>query len=132
MSDVKAAVLDIDGTLLLSNDAHAQAYVDAAAELDIPAHFDTVRRLIGKGGDKLIPEAFGFPLESDKGERLDKRKGEIFKAKYLPKLKPTAGARDLVKHLREQGLKLAVATSAGKDDVIRLLEQAGVREFIKD
>ena len=32
MAEVRAVILDIDGTLIESNDAHARAFVDAARE----------------------------------------------------------------------------------------------------
>jgi len=124
-------ILDVDGTLLLSNDAHARAFVDAGEELGTPAEFDEVRRLIGKGGDKLIPEAFGFPKESEQGERLDERKKEIFKERYLSGLEPAPGARQLLHRLRDDGVKLVVATSAGGDEVEGLLKQAGVDDLIQ-
>jgi HAD superfamily hydrolase (TIGR01509 family) len=127
-----AVILDIDGTLLLSNDAHARAFVDAAAELGIQADFETIRRLIGMGGDKLIPAAFGFQKESKQGKKLDRRKGEIFRERYLPTLEPAPGARALLEHLRRDGIGLVVATSSDAADVNALLEQAGVRDLIED
>jgi HAD superfamily hydrolase (TIGR01509 family) len=130
MENLKAVLLDIDGTLLLSNDAHAQAFVDAAKTLGIPADFDRIRRLIGKGGDKLLPEVFGIELESDTGEKLSVLKGKIFRT-LLPSLQPTPGTRALLSRFCDDGLKLVIATSAGKEDVWPLLEQAGVRDLIE-
>ena len=68
MSSVRAVILDLDGTLLCSNDAHAQAFLEAGREMGLNVDFDTIRVLIGKGGDKLIPEAFGFASESEPGQ----------------------------------------------------------------
>ena len=132
MRRIRAVILDIDGTLLLSNDAHAQAFVDSAREMGIDADFEKVRRLIGKGGDKLIPEAFGFEKESEQGKRLDGRKGEIFRERYLPTLEPAPGARALLQRLRDDGRTLVVATSADNADLKGLLEQAGVRDLIEE
>ena len=70
-SGVRAVILDLDGTLLQSNDAHAQAFVEAGREIGLSVDFDTVRRLIAKGGDKLIPEALGFFSDSEAGKRLE-------------------------------------------------------------
>lgn len=128
----KAVIVDIDGTLLYSNDAHAQAFVDAARELGHDASFEEIRRLIGKGGDKLIPEVFGFEKESESGTRLSERKGEIFKERYLPTLEPTPGARALLHRFRDETMKLVVATSANADDVEGLLERAGVKDLIQE
>ena len=128
MLQVMAVILDIDGTLLLSNDAHARAFVEAAAALGIQRDFATVSRLIGKGGDKLIPEAFGFDSESDLGKELASLKGEIFGTRYLSTLKPAPGARQLLTRLRKDGIRLVVGTSASADEVSALLEQADVKD----
>ncbi|CAN5629877.1 HAD family hydrolase [soil metagenome] len=132
MTELKAVILDIDGTLLDSNDAHAQAFVEAGNQMGIDVDFAQVRRLIGMGGDKLIPRVFGFEQDSEQGEELDERKGEIFRQQFLPNLKPMAGARALLEHLRAQGLALVVATSASEDDLKGLLEKAGVEDLIDE
>ncbi len=132
MPAVRAVILDIDGTLLDSNDAHARAFVEAARELGIEADYGEIRRMIGMGGDKLIPRAFGFEESSPEGTRLDDRKGEIFRERHLPHLLPTPGTRELLERLRADGLKRVVATSAGKDDLEGLLERAGIRDLIED
>ena len=129
---VSAVILDIDGTLLLSNDAHAHAFVDAARELGIEADFDLIRSLIGMGGDKLIPQAFGFEKESGQGKRLDELKGEIFRQHYLGTLEPAPGARALLERLRREGKSLVVATSADGADLQGLLDQAGVRDLLEE
>lgn len=131
MAKLRVVLLDIDGTLLLSNDAHARAFVEAAKSLGLEADFRRLRPLIGKGGDKLIPEAFGFDAESDIGRKLEKEKGRIFRS-YVPGLQPAPGARDLLTKLRTDGIKLVVATSAGKEDVKLLLDQAQVLDLIEE
>ncbi|MBV9773792.1 MAG: HAD family hydrolase, partial [Gemmatimonadetes bacterium] len=49
MSRIRAVLLDIDGTLIDSNDAHARSYVDAGKELGVEMSFQEVRDRIGKG-----------------------------------------------------------------------------------
>jgi HAD superfamily hydrolase (TIGR01549 family) len=133
MARLRAVILDIDGTLVYSNDEHARAFVEAARELGIAGgDFDQVRRLIGKGGDKLIPEVFGFEQESEQGEKLEERKGEIFRRRYGPHLQATPGTRELLEQLKGRGVRLVVATSAGEDDLEILLERAGVADLIDD
>jgi beta-phosphoglucomutase-like phosphatase (HAD superfamily) len=119
--NLKGVLLDIDGTLLLSNDAHAGAYADAAVRLGINPDIQYIRRLIGKGGDKLIPEAFGFDSESPQGKQLGELKKKIFQERYLPELQPTPGARALVSRFFERNLKIMVATSATKSEADQLL-----------
>ena len=132
MSSIRAVILDLDGTLLYSNDAHAQAFVGAGLGMGLTVEFDTVRRLIGKGGDKLIPEAFGFSSDSDAGKRLEALKREIFMARFLTQLEPTPGARELLLRLRDEGIQRVLATSSGESSVKLLLRQAGVEDLIQE
>jgi len=129
---LKAVLLDIDGTLLLSNDAHARAFLRAGAELGFTSTLSVIRRRIGKGGDKLIPEAFGVDAESPAGKELSELKKKIFKERYLPTLHPTRGARDLLSKLVEDRRKLIVATSAAEDEARQLLVQAGVDDLVTE
>ncbi|HEU4538523.1 MAG TPA: HAD family hydrolase [Polyangiaceae bacterium] len=132
MTAPKVALLDIDGTLLDSNDAHALAWLDVFAEFGHKATFEQVRELIGKGGDKLVPEVTGLAKDSPEGEALAKRRSAIFAANYLPDLRPFPGARALLEALQARGLALVVATSSGSDQVDGLLRAAGVRDLIDE
>lgn len=127
---IRAALLDIDGTLIDSNDAHARAWVAAGAELGHDIHFDRVRPLIGMGGDRVTPMMTGLAEDSPEGERLVERRGEIFRERHLPALVPTRGARALLERMRADGLDLVIATSASREDMDALLERAGVRDLI--
>ncbi len=129
-SKANVVVLDIDGTLIDSNDAHAQAWVDVGREFGREIDFDHVRRLIGMGGDKVLPEVTGLEEETDEGQRIKERRGEIFRERYLPTLKPFPDARALLERLRDDGYALVVATSASKEDMDPLLEQAGIHDLI--
>lgn len=129
---LKGVLLDIDGTLLDSNDAHAAAFTRAFAEhgLDIP--FDHVRPLVGMGSDKLVPSLTGFAHDTRDGKAIVERKKGIFEERYLPHLKPTHGARALLKRLLADNLTLVVATSAGGDEMKGLLRQAGIDDLIHE
>jgi phosphoglycolate phosphatase-like HAD superfamily hydrolase len=51
----KAAIFDLDGTLLDSVDLHALVWQEALLKFGHDVSFELVRGQIGKGGDKLIP-----------------------------------------------------------------------------
>lgn len=127
---LRTILLDIDGTLIDSNDGHARAWVSAFADHGYVVPFEAVRPLIGKGGDKLLPELTGLDPESDEGQRIGASRAEHFRMRELPGLRPTPGARALLEHLRALGLELVVATSAQADEVTALLGQAGVGDLV--
>jgi HAD superfamily hydrolase (TIGR01509 family) len=132
MTPPRVVILDVDGTLIDSNDAHAHAWVDACGEHGFAVEFAEVRRLIGMGGDKVLPRLTGLEEESERGTRLKERRGEIFRDRYLPRLQPFPCARELLRRFRDDGLQLAVATSASQDDLKPLLKQAGIDDLIDE
>jgi phosphoglycolate phosphatase-like HAD superfamily hydrolase len=124
-------LLDVDGTLIDSNDAHARAWVDALRAHGYVVSFEQVRPLIGMGGDKLLPELTGLDSDSGDAERIGATRSELFLERELPTLRATRGARALLEHLLARGLELTVATSAKSQEVRALLEQAGVSDLIE-
>lgn len=127
---LRAVLLDVDGTLIDSNDAHAEAWKQAGAAFGRSIPFHAARALIGMGGDKVLPRLTGLSKESPRGQELSERRTRIFRESYLPKLKRFAGARELLERLKNDGVKLVVASSAGADELDALLEQAGLQDLI--
>jgi len=127
----RVVLLDIDGTLIDSNDAHARAWVASLAEFGYAVSFERVRPLIGKGGDKILPELVGLDPESTEAQRMSEVRGEMFRTRELPHLAATPGARDLLLRLRADDHELSVATSASAADLKATLEQAGVADLIE-
>jgi HAD superfamily hydrolase (TIGR01509 family) len=126
----EGVIFDVDGTLVDSNDAHAEAWVRAFAEAGHAVPFERVRPLIGMGGDQLLP-TLGFSAQGEAHEKMGQRRGEIFKQDFLPHLRPLPGARELVKRLQQAGLRLAVASSAQPAELEPLLKVAGVEEILR-
>ncbi|MBA2603201.1 MAG: HAD family hydrolase [Acidobacteria bacterium] len=125
-------ILDVDGTLVDSNDAHAQAWKDAFAEAGVDVDYGQIRRSIGMGGDKLMPHVSGMSKDSPEGTRISNRRGEIFKERYLPHLRPFPGVRELVERFARDGHRVVVASSADEDELGPLLEAAGVSTLIQE
>ena len=130
MAKLRAAILDVDGTLVDSNDQHAQSWVDTLAEAGHQVEFTEVRRLIGMGGDKLLPKVTGISTESPEGVRLSKRRKEIFTEKYLPTIKAFPQAREMLLRMKDAGLALVAASSAEKDQLIPLLKIANASDLL--
>ena len=127
----RGVLLDLDGTLVDSNDAHTHAWVKALAEASLAVDFAAVRRRIGMGGDKLLPAVCGVEAESPTGKRVGERRGEIFLGEYMPHLRPTPGANELLHALKARGLKLAVASSAKKGELEPLMAVCGADRVIE-
>ena len=105
----KAAIFDLDGTLLDSVDLHALAWQEALIEFGHDVSFKQVRGQIGKGGDKLIPVFLTEDAQWDHGKELEEWRGNRFKAKYLPLVRPFSAVPELLQRVRDAGLSVAIA-----------------------
>ena len=126
----KAAIFDLDGTLIDSVDLHAIAWHEAMLKFGHDVSFDQARSQIGKGGDKLIPVFLSDDEQKDHGKDLEAWRGERFKSKYLRMVRPFSAVPDLLHRVREAGLRIAVASSAKKDELEKYLEIAGITKLI--
>jgi phosphoglycolate phosphatase-like HAD superfamily hydrolase len=131
MARTRGVLLDIDGTLADSNGAHARAWQQALAEHHYAVDLGRIRRWIGMGGDKLLPEATGgLDPESATGRAIAKRRGEIFRQRFLRRITGFPRCRDLLVRMKRDGLKLVAASSAEEEELGPLLARCGVRDLL--
>ena len=122
---VRVVILDVDGTLIDSNDAQAYAWMDAMAMQGHSVSFEKIRPLIGMGGDKVLPEMLGIDKDSDEGKKISAARKELIKTRYLSTIKPFPKAKELLEHMHDCGLKLVIATSAEPDELEQTLKIVG-------
>jgi beta-phosphoglucomutase-like phosphatase (HAD superfamily) len=128
----KAAVFDIDGTLVDSVDLHASAWQEAFARFGHEVTFEQARSQIGKGGDQLLPVFLSSVQREDYGDALEAWRGERFKIKYLPMVRPFSAVPDLLRRVHDGGLKVAVASSAKKEELEIYLDIAGISQLVDE
>jgi len=126
----KAAIFDLDGTLLDSVDLHAIAWQEAMLAFGHDVGFEQVRSQIGKGGDKLIPVFLSADEQRSHGKELEAWRGQRFKSEYLPLVRPFSAVPDLLRRVRDAGLQIAVASSAKRDEVTKYLDIARIADLV--
>ncbi len=128
---LRAALLDFDGTLADSNDAHARAWVETCHRDGLrEVTFEQVRPLIGMGGDKLLEALLNLASDDPRSLELREQRGTLFLERYLAEVEPFPRVRDLLTHLRAMGLTLIVATSARSDEFTRMAQHIGIDDLI--
>jgi HAD superfamily hydrolase (TIGR01509 family) len=124
----RAAILDIDGTLVDTNYHHALAWYRAFRQSDIHLPVWRLHRAIGMGGDKLVPHFIG---DGDDEVGEDVRAAE--KALYLKdiyEVEPLEGARDLIVDLKDREFTVVLASSAKADELDHYLDLLDAREIV--
>jgi HAD superfamily hydrolase (TIGR01509 family) len=126
---VRGVILDVDGTLVDSNLAHARAWVEVLRGAGYEVTVEQLWRLIGMGSDKLLPAAIGVQKDSPEGKRLSDQRKKLFLDQYLPRLEPTRGAPELVERLRSAQLRIGIASSAEGEELDGLLAVCGASDL---
>ena len=126
----KAAIFDLDGTLLDSVDLHAIAWQEALLKFGHDVSFEQARSQIGKGETSSSPSSRPLNVQRDHGKELEEWRGNRFKTEYLPLVRPFSAAPDLLRHVCDAGLQIAVACSAKKDEVEKYLDIACITNLV--
>lgn len=127
-----AAIFDIDGTLVDSVDLHASAWQEAFAHFGHDVTFEQARSQIGKGGDQLLPVFLSDAQQKDYGDALEEWRGQHFKSKYLSMVRPFSAVPELLQRVRDAGLKVAVASSAKKEELDIYLDIAKISGLVDE
>ena len=127
--DVRAVLLDMDGTLLDTEQVYFDSLVTALGAFgytdDVPALCHAMVGLPGPDCDAMLLARYGagFPL-ADVNKAFTARQNEILEA-GLP-LKP--GAVDLLDALRDRSCPMAIVTSSSRRTTEAHLTLAGIRD----
>ena len=125
-----AVLLDIDGTLVDSNDAHAHAWVETFGHHGVKVDFARVRGMIGMGGDRVVEEVTGEARKSSTAKQLGDECAERFMSRWIQTVKPLDRTRDFVRRLQGDGYEVVLASAAHEDALQALLAIAGIDDLL--
>lgn len=121
---IEAALLDVDGTLVDNNLLHVLAWRRAFQRLGKEVAAIDIVNKIGMGGDQLAPTILGGDEEASKKAR-DFHGEEYSKKGLIEHTRPLQGATDLLAALRKSGVRIALASSAKKEEIEKYLKLLG-------
>ena len=123
-----AAILDVDGTLVDTNDQHALAWYRALRQHGRIVPIWRIHRHIGMGGDQLVAALTSEEWDEQHGEDVRAAEKALYLA-LIEEVEPLAGARELIADLKERGGQVVLASSAKADEVDHYLDLLDAREL---
>jgi HAD superfamily hydrolase (TIGR01549 family) len=124
----KAAILDIDGTLVDTNYHHAVAWFRAFRQHGHVVPLWRIHRHMGMGGDQLVASLLSEDAEEREGEDIRAAEKTLYLA-LIEEVEPLRGARELLQDLKDRGRTIVLASSAKEAEVEHYLELLQAREL---
>ncbi|MFP4176414.1 MAG: HAD family hydrolase [Candidatus Brocadiia bacterium] len=123
-----AAIFDWDGVIVDSSDYHEESWERLAEEEDRPLPPNHFKQGFGMRNETIIPEVLGWTERPAEIERLDRRKGEIYRELVAEKgLSPLPGVESFLAQLHGAEVPCAVASSTERQNITFALEQMGMK-----
>ena len=127
----RAAVLDVDGTLVDTNYHHTIAWYRAFRGCGVVPELWRIHRHIGMGGDQLVSAVAGEAVEERFGDDIRQVEGEIYMG-LIDEVRAFHGAHELIASLREVADSVVLASSAKQHEVDHYLDLLDAREVATD
>ena len=125
----RAAILDVDGTLVDTNYHHAIAWFRAFRQHGIVLPIWRIHRHIGMGGDKVVAALAGDRVEAEQGDDIRAAEKPLYLS-TIEEVEPFDGARELLVELGRQELTVVLASSAKQDELDHYLDLLDARELV--
>ncbi|MFE9570664.1 HAD family hydrolase [Streptomyces sp. NPDC006692] len=115
----RAALFDVDGTLVDTNHLHVTTWWEAFRQAGHDVAMHDIHRSIGLSSDDLVARLLGEDRDRDEDEALSAAHTTLY-ATYFERLPALPGARDLLRELAGREWRIVLATSAGGAELTAL------------
>lgn len=126
-----AAIFDMDGVISHTNPFHAEAFraffknhnIEQATEEEFEQH------MYGKHNSYIMQHFFKRPISPEELRTLEFEKEQLFRVIYKDHVAPIKGLIEFLGQLKDSRFKLAVATSAPKENMDLILDELNIRSL---
>lgn len=126
----KAALFDMDGTLVDNTLAHMRAFEIFCARYGVTGWKEKLSQAFGMGNDDIMRLIMPEELIRERGlASLAEEKEAIYREIYAPEIRPVEGLVPLLESLRAAGVRCAVGSSGCRANVDFVLEKCRIGEF---
>ena len=133
MSDRKleAVLWDLDGVIADTAESHFLAWKEVFGKRGISFSREDFFRFFGRRHDTIIEFAMGKDLPPEDFDAVAEAKQAGYRRRVVQNLKALPGAIELLKSLKENGIKSAIASSAPIENIVIILKGLGIEDYFQ-
>lgn len=123
-------LFDMDGVLTDNLPLHLEAWKIFAGIHGLTVRPEDFReKLFGRSNPDILKFLYQRELPSEEVERLAWEKEDLYRTRFGGEIRPVAGLVPFLAGLKENGARLAVATSGPPENLDCTVDRLGVRKF---
>lgn len=131
MNKEVAVIFDMDGVICHTNPYHSLAFRDFFSARNLnPTDEEFAQHMFGKSNSYILTHFLKRPITGNELLEMEEEKESLFRKIYEPHIEPIAGFVAFANDLKNNGVKLGVATSAPYANLELILGKINIREIL--
>jgi beta-phosphoglucomutase len=126
----RGVIFDMDGVLVLTEQAHWQSWLAAAEPRGVKIEYPTFLSCFGRINPDCIRILFGPGVEPRESEQIAQEKEAAFRDIIRTHIPLAPGVVELLKALREIGVRCGVGSSGPRENVNLIVDGGGLRPLL--
>lgn len=128
----KAAIFDMDGTLVDNSAVHVRAFELFCNRYGVKDWRNKLEKAFGMGSDDIMRMLLPEEVIRERGlQALGDEKEEIYRTIYAPEIAPVKGLKELLELLRKAGIRCAVGSSGCRQNVEFVLSSCKIEAYFE-
>lgn len=130
-SKLEAVIWDMDGVIADTAPYHFRAWQEVFQKRGVNFTEEDFKRNFGKRSDTIIRNTIGGTISPSEVDAIAGEKDEDFRRRIGQNVKPLPGAIELIRSLKEQGTKMAIASSAPMENIQLVTRGLGINSYFQ-
>lgn len=132
MGGLKAALFDLDGTMLDNNEVHYKAWKKYLKDsgMDISDE-DFKKNISGRTNQDAVEHIYNKKMSGEEASKYYLEKERIYREMYEKDIAPIKGLPEFLKDLHEHRIVMAIATSGIQVNIDFMFEHLPIKQYFK-